>query len=74
MQDRGIEALYWDALYISENDQLLVKCYQLDIHDMTHDIKLVVYDSKTDTWNIPEFQNNYVYKKAILYIESLISP
>jgi F-box interacting protein len=74
MQDRGIDALYWDALYISENDQLLVKCYQLDIHDMTHDIKLVVYDSKTGTSNIPEFQNNYEYTKAKVYIESLISP
>jgi len=76
LQDWGLDARYWDALYISENDQLLVRCYQLDNnHGIAHDIKLVVYDSKTGTLNIPEFQNNYEYKiNAIVYIESLISP
>jgi hypothetical protein len=64
------------ALYISEDDQLLVKCEQFDNnHDkILDDIKLVVYDSKTGTLNITEFQNNYEHTDAVVYIESLISP
>jgi len=58
------------ALYISEDDQLLVECYEVQ----TGNMKLVVYDSKTGTSNIPEFQNNYRHTNAKVYIESLISP
>jgi F-box interacting protein len=68
MQVRGFKARR--ALYISEDDQLLV-----EFHEMLGDkIKLIVYDSKTDTLNIPMFQNNYVQFCPIVYIESLISP
>jgi hypothetical protein len=62
------------ALYVSENDQLLVQCYELDDMQRRDNMKLVVYDSKTGTLNIPEFQNNYEHTDAIVYIESLISP
>jgi len=71
MQDRGLEA--YSALYISEDDQLLVQCYELE-DEREDDMKLVVYDSKTGTSNIPEFQNNYEQMCANVYIESLISP
>ncbi|XP_024635361.1 F-box/kelch-repeat protein At3g23880 isoform X2 [Medicago truncatula] len=80
LQDQGLvvdqDLLVNAALYISEDDQLLVKCYQLDNnHGATLAyIKFVVYDSKTGTLNIPEFQNNYEHRDAIFYIESLISP
>jgi len=70
MQDRGLQA--YTALYISEDDQLLMQCYEIEAKFST--MKLVLYDSKTGTLNIPEFQNNYdqIYPKV--YIESLISP
>jgi len=38
------------------------------------DIKLVVYDSKNGTLNIPEFENNYDLLRSYVYFESLISP
>jgi len=56
------------ALYISEDDQLLVRCYAYEV------VKLVVYDSKTSTLDILEFLNDFVYNNAIVYIESLVSP
>ncbi|KEH33120.1 putative F-box domain, galactose oxidase/kelch, beta-propeller, F-box associated interaction [Medicago truncatula] len=68
MQDRGLEA--YDALYISEDDQLLVDCIEIE----SGNDKLVLYDSKTGTLNIPEFQNNYERICPNVYIESLISP
>lgn len=72
MQDhRGLEA--YCALYISEDDQLLVQCVELE-DERENEMKLVVYDSKTGTSNIPEFQNNYEQMYANVYIESLISP
>jgi F-box interacting protein len=68
LQDWGFKA--YKALYISEDDKLLVQCYVMGRGKM----KLVVYDSKTDTLNIPEFQNIYLQMNAKVYIESLISP
>ncbi|AES68594.1 putative F-box domain, galactose oxidase/kelch, beta-propeller, F-box associated interaction [Medicago truncatula] len=68
MQDRGLEA--YNALYISEDDQLLVECLEIE----SDNDKLVVYDSKTGTSNIPEFQNKYDLIYSNVYIESLISP
>jgi F-box interacting protein len=68
LQDQDLEAD--TALYISEDDQLLVECYEMSSGKM----KLVVYNSKTGTLNIPEFQNNYDQMFPIVYIESLISP
>ncbi|AES69461.1 putative F-box domain, galactose oxidase/kelch, beta-propeller, F-box associated interaction [Medicago truncatula] len=68
MQDHGLEA--YTVLYSSEDDQLL-----LEFNEMRSDkVKLVVYDSKTGTLNIPEFQNNYDQICQNFYIESLISP
>ncbi|XP_024633530.1 uncharacterized protein [Medicago truncatula] len=68
MQHRGLEV--YKALYISEDDQLLLQCYEIESGDM----KLVVYDSKNGTLNIPEFQNNYEQIYPNVYIASLISP
>ncbi|AES68628.1 putative F-box domain, galactose oxidase/kelch, beta-propeller, F-box associated interaction [Medicago truncatula] len=70
LQDQNLKASR--ALYISEDDQLLVEC--CEIEGETGYIKLVVYDSKTGTLNIPEFQNKYDLIYSNVYIESLISP
>ncbi|AES68599.1 putative F-box domain, galactose oxidase/kelch, beta-propeller, F-box associated interaction [Medicago truncatula] len=74
MQDRGLDAYEdlepYTVSYISEDDQLLVGFF----HFQSRIRKLVVYDSKTDTLNIPEFQNNYEPEYSNVYIESLISP
>jgi len=68
MQDRGLKP--YTVSYISEDDQLLV-----GVADMRgRNRKVVVYDSKTGTLNIPEFQNNYEQIDSNVYIESLISP
>jgi F-box interacting protein len=58
------------AVYISEDDQLLLQCYEFE----SGEEKLVVYDTKTGTFNILEFQNNYEHISQNVYIESLISP
>jgi len=71
LQDLDLEASR--ALYISEDDQLLVQCHEYG-GECDDDTKLVVYDSKTGTLNIPEFQTNYEHTYAKVYIESLISP
>ena len=68
IQDQGLKP--FKALYIFEDDQLLLQFYALQ----GGNIKLVVYDSKTGTSNIPEFQNNYEQLCSDVYIESLISP
>ncbi|AES68633.1 putative F-box domain-containing protein [Medicago truncatula] len=70
LQDQDLEADR--ALYISEDDQLLVQCHQ-DWAECD-DMKLVVYDSKAGTLNFPVFRNNYKHTHAEVYIESLISP
>uniref|UniRef100_A0A494G8U7 F-box domain-containing protein n=1 Tax=Solanum lycopersicum TaxID=4081 RepID=A0A494G8U7_SOLLC len=70
LQDQDLEADA--ALYISEDDQLLVQCHQ-DWAECD-DMKLVVYDSKAATLNFPVFRNNYKHTHAEVYIESLISP
>jgi len=68
IQDQGLKP--FKALYIYEDDQLLLEFYAME----GGNIKLVVYDSKTGTLNIPEFQNNYEQLCSDVYIESLISP
>jgi F-box interacting protein len=70
LYDRGLKA--FTALYISEDDQLFVKCY--NIEGEVGDVNLVVYDTKIGTSNIPQFPNDYENIHAIVYIESLISP
>jgi len=70
LQDHGLRAD--TALYISEDDQLLVNCNEAR-NTVTYS-KFVVYDSKTGTLNILEFQNNYGQLDSSVYIESLISP
>jgi F-box interacting protein len=70
LQDQDLEPSR--ALYISEDDQLLVQCHKYGAE--CDDMKLVVYDSKAGTSNIPVFQNNYEHTHAKVYIESLISP
>jgi len=57
------------ALYISEDGQLLVDFYEKGSGKM----KLVVYDSKSGTSAIAEFQNNYSVLNPKVYIESLMS-
>jgi F-box interacting protein len=68
IQDHGLKP--FGPLYIYEDDQLLLEFYAME----GGNIKLVVYDSKTGTLNIPEFQNNYEQIGSNVYIESLISP
>ncbi|KEH32806.1 putative F-box domain, galactose oxidase/kelch, beta-propeller, F-box associated interaction [Medicago truncatula] len=68
IQDHGLKP--FQPLYIYEDDQLLLRFYAME----GGNIKLVVYDSKTGTLNIPEFQNNYEQIGSDVYIESLISP
>jgi F-box interacting protein len=68
IQDQGLKP--FKALYIFDDDKLLLEFYALQ----GGNIKLVVYDSKTGTLNIPEFQNNYEQLYSDVYIESLISP
>ena len=68
LKDQDLEAK--TALYISEDHQLLVEFNDLE----TGHKKLVVYNSKTATFDILEFQNNYVLMNPKVYIESLISP
>jgi len=53
IQDQGLEG--YQTLYIYEDDQVLFQFHETGGGKM----KLVVYDSKTGTLNIPEFQNNY---------------
>ena len=66
--DKGLKP--FKALYIFEDDQLLVQFYAMKGGNR----KLVVYESKTGTLNIPEFQNNHTQIRSNVYIESLISP
>ncbi|AES69469.1 putative F-box domain, galactose oxidase/kelch, beta-propeller, F-box associated interaction [Medicago truncatula] len=74
MQDlHGFEdnCWWWSlGLYLSEDDRLLMEFNDFESYDR----KLAVYDSKTVTFNILEFQNNCAQKHPIVYIESLISP
>lgn len=69
MEDRGLRA-YTKALYISEDEQLLMDCYVVG----SNILKLVVYDSKNGTLKIPEIQNINRWMDPEVYIESLISP
>jgi len=68
IQDQGLEG--YQTLYIYEDDQVLFQFHETGGGKM----KLVIYDSKTGTLNIPEFQNNYEQIDSDVYIESLISP
>jgi len=69
MGDQG-SLSYTKALYISEDDQMLVDFYELG----SNELKLVVYDSKNGTLNIPEIQNINRLMEPVVYIESLLSP
>ncbi|XP_058774293.1 F-box/kelch-repeat protein At3g23880-like [Vicia villosa] len=61
---------YNRALYISENDKVLMECTELGINS------LVVYDSINNTFKISKFQNNIRSEMVTqeVYVESLISP
>jgi F-box interacting protein len=69
MEDRGL-CRYTKALYISEDEQLLMDFKELE----SHKLKLFVYDSKDGTLEIPEIQNIGGWMDPEVYIESLISP
>ena len=70
MEDLGSFS-YKRALYISEDDQMLIEFYDRQ----SNELKLVVYDSKNGTFNIPKIQsiNHSIGPKKYIYIESLIS-
>lgn len=69
MEDQGSFS-YTKALYISEDDRILV-----DFRDLgSNEVKLVVYDSKNGTFNIPEILNMNCLMEPVVYIESLILP
>jgi F-box interacting protein len=79
MEDPG-SSPYPNALYISEDDQMLMEVYdresnKLKVYDReSNKLKLVVYDPKNGTFNIPKIQVfNHVIRPKV-YIESLISP
>ncbi|GAU24395.1 hypothetical protein TSUD_391040 [Trifolium subterraneum] len=62
---------YIKLLYISEDDQVLMEMY------IKMNYKLVVYDSKNNTFNFPDHQNrisNVSMGRPEIYVESLISP
>ncbi|KEH26647.1 putative F-box domain-containing protein [Medicago truncatula] len=71
MQDRVIR-LYTKALYIFEDEQLLIGFYELE----SYKLKLVVYNSKNGILKIPEIGNirRCLQLDPEVYIESLISP
>lgn len=51
-------------------DRILV-----DFRDLgSNELKLVVYDSKNGTFNIPEILNMNCLMEPVVYIESLILP
>jgi len=66
--DRGHHP-YCTPLYITEDDQVLMY-----FHDRSMHTNLVVYDSKSGTYNIPEHQNIDCLMYSEVYVESLISP
>jgi len=71
MEHRGL-CNYYRALYISDDEQLLMDFAKLDLYKSK---KLVVYDSKDGTLEIPEIQNiGGGWMDPKVYIESLISP
>lgn len=52
------------------DDRILV-----DFRDLgSNEVKLVVYDSKNGTFNIPEILNMNCLMEPVVYIESLILP
>ncbi|GAU16388.1 hypothetical protein TSUD_117370 [Trifolium subterraneum] len=67
--DRGLRS-YTKALYISEDDQLLIYFHKW----RSNELKLVVYDSKNGTSKIPSIQNINGLSSPQVYVESLISP
>ncbi|XP_058755621.1 F-box/kelch-repeat protein At3g23880-like [Vicia villosa] len=69
IENRGLYA-YTKALYISEDDRVL-----MDFHELRSvNLKLVVYDSKNDTLKIPDIQAINHWMDPEVYVESLISP
>ncbi|XP_058754910.1 F-box/kelch-repeat protein At3g23880-like [Vicia villosa] len=60
---------YTKALYISEDDKVLMECMKMGISS------LVVYDSINNNFKIPKFQyKNEGEMTPDVYVESLISP
>lgn len=69
IENRGLYA-YTKALYISEDDRVL-----MDFHELRSvNLKLVVYDSKNDTLKIPDIQTINHWMDPQVYMESLMSP
>jgi hypothetical protein len=66
----GVFHFYTKALYISEDDQLLINFYHLE----SNELELVVYDSKNGTLKIPQIEIINRSLDPEVYIESLISP
>jgi F-box interacting protein len=66
----GVYHFYTKALYISEDDQLLINFYYLE----SNELELVVYDSKNGTLKIPQIEIINRSLDPEVYIESLISP
>ncbi|KAL5077919.1 hypothetical protein RYX36_016903 [Vicia faba] len=61
---------YAKALYISEDDQLLINYYDFT----SKKLKLLIYDSKNRIWKIPDIHSVKCISNSEVYIESLISP
>ncbi|RHN75064.1 putative F-box associated interaction domain-containing protein [Medicago truncatula] len=70
MDNRGLLCNYTRVLYISEDEILLMDFGKLECYQS----KLVVYDSKDGTLEIPTIQNIGGWIHPEVYIESLISP
>ncbi|KAJ1428800.1 F-box-like domain superfamily [Sesbania bispinosa] len=64
MGDPGYSYPYTKALYISEDDEVLLEFQS----------ELVVYDSRNGTFKTPEIQNINGWMVPEVYVESLISP
>jgi hypothetical protein len=67
-RDLDIGFRYDEALYISEDDQLLMSCKNWLL------LKFAVYDSKKDTFITPKLPSIGRFLLPQVYVESLISP
>jgi len=61
-------SIYSKLVYISEDGQVLMEILKNGI------FSLLVYDSRNDTFKIPEIENLNGRMTSNIYVESLISP
>jgi hypothetical protein len=65
----GLYTTFTKVVYIYEDEQVLLVSRAKD----TLKLKLVVYDSKSDTFKLPEIENINNRMLSTVYVESLIT-